>query len=236
MRNISYWAKHHAYRARSYIILLRIILSGLAFYVGTALYSLHIVLPPATLFFSIILFVTAAVFYPDRSKRYIRQKTIDFIVTACSFLMICHICNNYRIPSWMTATVFGTNTGKEYARSTKPTAAEILASRPVNGKDHLTRQEKKILKKEFRRQLKVYVSAKLKGDTHTAEKILLILLSIVVAVGLFYLVAGLACSLSCSGAEGLAVIVLLLGTIGIIIGLIRAIKAINKIGRHKPTG
>jgi hypothetical protein len=44
----------------------------------------------------------------------------------------------------------------------------------------------------------------LKGDDHTAEKALLILVSIIAAVGLFYVLAALACSIS--GSQGKMVI------------------------------
>ncbi len=79
-----------------------------------------------------------------------------------------------------------------------PKAAEVLQSlKSRSGKD-LNRSEKKILKHEFFREVKVYVKAKATGDNETAVKAFLVIVTIAVAVGLTYLLAGLACSLSCS--------------------------------------
>ena len=64
-------------------------------------------------------------------------------------------------------------------------------------------------------------------------KIVLIFLAVVVAAGLLYVLAALACTISCSGAEALAVIVALVGTFGIVFGAIRLIQAILGKKRRK---
>jgi hypothetical protein len=110
---------------------------------------------------------------------------------------------------------------------TKPTAAEILLSHRT-GND-LTRSEKKILKHEFVKQVKSYVTEKAKGNDELALKIFLTILTLAAAVGVGFLIAGLACSLSCSGLGGLAVLVAVFGLGGIIFGSVKMIKAISKI-------
>jgi hypothetical protein len=113
-------------------------------------------------------------------------------------------------------------------KTVKPTAQEILSSlQSGRNNKSLTRAEKRILKKEFRHQLKVYVAAKIKGDSSGADQALLILLAIIAACGLLYLVAALACSLSCSGSDAAAVLVALVGTVGVIWLLIYVIKQIT---------
>jgi len=115
----------------------------------------------------------------------------------------------------------------------KPTAAAILASLAFRNKSTLTRPEKRILKTEFKHQLKVYVKAKLTKDDEAAKKAVLIILSIIGAVGLVFLLAALACSISCNGSTGIAVLVGILGLVAIIYLLT---FAINKIQQHHKKG
>ena len=67
-------------------------------------------------------------------------------------------------------------------------------------------------------------------------RIALITLSIVVASILIILLAALSCEIACSGAEALAYILFIVGTSGIIFGLVRIIQRINiKYKGPKPT-
>src|SRR5438128_784233 len=75
-----------------------------------------------------------------------------------------------------------------------------------------------------------YVKATIRNDKTAADQALLIILAIIVALGLLYLVAAAACSLSCSGADAAAALVAIVGTVGIIWLLVIIIK---KIGRRK---
>ena len=74
------------------------------------------------------------------------------------------------------------------------------------------------IKKRIERKMERFV--RLSGDSGTAEKILLTVLLLLLAFIALYLVAILACSLSCNGQEGLAVLVAVVGVSGIIIGLV----------------
>ncbi len=107
-----------------------------------------------------------------------------------------------------------------------PTAQEILASGKT--RESLTHTEKKILKKEFYKQLKIYASAIITGDKETSGKAWKIALAIIAMVGLIYLLAALACSLSCSGSDAAAIIVGTLGLTGIIFGFVLLMKRIRR--------
>lgn len=65
-------------------------------------------------------------------------------------------------------------------------------------------------------------------DKRSTGRVALVVLSILVAGALLILIAGLSCNLSCSGNEGAAALVLILGTFGVIALLVVAIRAINK--------
>jgi hypothetical protein len=110
----------------------------------------------------------------------------------------------------------------------KPTAAQILESLKYRDKSSLTKEEKRILKKEFSIQLKKYTLAKFNGDKAAQSNAGAVILAIVLALGLLYLVGAAACSLSCNGNDAAAILVGLFGTAAIIIGLIFFIKGLQK--------
>jgi hypothetical protein len=118
------------------------------------------------------------------------------------------------------AAVYGSSLRKA------PTALEILNSGKT--KSQLTKTEKRILKKEFYRQLKVFASATVSGDKARAGQAWKIALAIFVMVDLLCLVAALACSLACSGYDGAAIALMLVGFTGIIWGFVAVLKAIKK--------
>ena len=97
----------------------------------------------------------------------------------------------------------------------------------------MTRAEKRILKAEFKKQLKIWTLAKISGDKEEGDKAGLLILAIVGAAGLFFLVAALSCSLACNGSDAAAIVVLLLGTAAIVLGLLAVIRSINRKKRQK---
>ena len=116
-----------------------------------------------------------------------------------------------------------------------PSAEEILASLQYRDKSSLTRQEKRILKEEFKKQIKIYAVAKITGNKDGASKAVLIILTIIAAIGLLTLLAALACSLSCNGSDAAAVIVGVLGAAAIIWGTIVLVNRISR-GPKKKSG
>ncbi|MGC4101245.1 hypothetical protein [Ferruginibacter sp.] len=227
MKKISYWAGANIIPARILIVLLKIILLALAYYTGIALYRLQVLLPAGTVYcIALSLLVTAIVFYPSKQKRrsstrlaYIKQKTCDFILPVCSFVVIATMVNNGD-----NSALYSTSQGSAIIKRTA--ALEILASGKT--KDALSKKEKKVLKKEFVKQLKMFAAAKVKGDKKAGDDAWKIMLAIVAALGVAYLLGALVCSLSCSGSDTAAIIVALLGTVGLIWGLVVLIKHIKR--------
>jgi hypothetical protein len=237
MIQISYWARRNPKKARIYIILLHIMLMGLAIYTGTGLLEFGLIIPAWLPYALLPLFISLCFFYPShnniktgfsRMRKYRLQKSLDLCSAIFSFVLICYVANNISLPFISTASGARIETSKK--NNSKPTAEEILASLSHRDKSTLTRSEKRILKSEFKKQLKVYVKAKLTKDDEAAAKAVFIILSIIGAVGLTILLAALACNLACNGSEAGAILLLLLGISAIVFLLILVIK---KIKSHK---
>ena len=219
MRKISVWAKRHRSEAIACIVAMKLILAVIAFYLGSLLSELNINIPFPAFIITMVVLLTAALLYPSPLRRatlskkqfYLWQKSCDFAVAACSFAMITTLVNS---DGAVTGTPF--SFASNVTVSTTPTAEEILASLQYRDKSTLTRHEKRILKEEFKKQIKVYAVAKIKGNNDGAGKALLIALTIIGAVGLLYLVAALACTLACNGSDAAAVIVAILGAAAVI--------------------
>lgn len=226
MQKISIWARGHAVAARVYIVLIKLTLAALSYYVGISLYKMQLLLPVTAMFtIAGILLIAAVLLYPVRGKTvlpknlyYIRQKACDLMLPLSAVMVFITWVNN--------ADTINISTPAYGSRIIKyPTAQEILSSGKT--KDELTKQEKRILKKEFFKQAKEYTVASISGDKAKAGEAWKILLAIIGMVGLLYLLAALACSLSCSGNDAAAVIVGVLGLVGIIWGFTALVKRIK---------
>lgn len=241
MKKISFWARNHRWSARMLIVVGHILLIWLAWYVGSGLRELGVQIPSLLLYVFTGFFVASIVCYPSAATRkrvrhavaYAWQKSCDFSLLLFSFCMMVSIVNNPVSSLDHFKDVRAASEAPRMSRGEKPTAQEILASLRYRDKSTLTKSEKRILKKEFKKQLKVYAKAKLEGRKADADDAGLIILAIIAALGLLFLLSALVCSISCGGAEGLAVVVALLGTAAIIIGLILVIRAIRRGGRRR---
>lgn len=236
MRSLSFWAKNNRPIAITILVITKILLVLLAYSLGRILQGGELVVPAWVYYVSIFFFVAGAVAYPASKKsktassgryHYWRRKTCDVVMSICCFVMITTLVNsNFGIVS-------PSNISASNAPGVRPTAEEILASLAHRDKSSLTKMEKRILKKEFKKQLKLYAKAKITGKKKDADKSLLIILTIVAALGLLYLVAALSCGLACNGAEGAATLVAILGVVGVVIGTIFVIRAINRRDRKR---
>jgi len=230
MKKISIWANAHVIPARILLIISKIILAILGYIFGQQLLSMDIILPDATAWIFFFVLAAVVIIYPRKSEgrkhSYIIRKSCDLIMAAGTFVCIATICNNNFFEQRYTAS--NASTTIEASPIKNPTAAEILESLKHRDKSTLTRKEKRILKQEFKVQLKKYVVAKVTGKKRDAEDTLLIMLTIIGALGLLYLVAALACGLSCNGADAAAVVVIILGVGAVVWG---TIAVINKISR-----
>lgn len=230
MRKISYWAKQHKTSATILIILLKLSLAIMALIFGTRLGEWGVLLSPSWYYLAGILCAVGIIGYPEKRKptpvlRYYRQKSCDFLLGLSAFISLTALSNRPEASPGLTGNT------TVHARVIKPSAAQVLQSLKENPGKKLSRQEKMILKKEFKKQLFVYGKAKLKGNQDEANKSGLILLTIIGALGLLFLVAALACDLSCSGSEAAAGAVAVIGGIGVIWAAIAIIRSIN---RKKP--
>ncbi len=232
MRKISVWAKHHAGHARIVIVIIKIVLLITAVYSGKLIYECGIALSPVLAILSALLIIAAALIHPEKSlpidskkKLYALRKGCEFTLAFATFIFVSVQSNNLRVSN--ESASFNSAIAASFIKGHTPTAEEIINSLKYRSKNSLTKEEKRILKKEFFKQAKIYARAKINGDKSGA-KAGLIILTIIGAVGLSMLLAGLACSIACGGADGLAVLVAVVGLSGIIWGTIVTIKAIKK--------
>jgi cbb3-type cytochrome oxidase subunit 3 len=242
MKNLSYWAATNPWKARIIIAVSHILILFLGWYTGAALNEMEIFLPAVFLLVLFILLYLITVFvYPSKQEKqvlgskkfYIKQKLCDFSLTACAWVMIACIANDKKMRTGFFNYASASSIETIITKNAKPTAAEILESLKYRDKSTLTKEEKRILRKEFNVQLKKYVKAKITGNSKAGDEAGLIILSIVLALGLLYLVGALACTLSCNGSDAAAIVVALLGTAAIVIGLIFVIRGIKKKQRKE---
>ncbi len=234
MKSISRWGKNHKQLTRLIIILSFILLTFLGIVTGTFLTDFGIT-TPAILFLSCILvYLMAVVTYPDKSLKgkkithaifYTRQKTCDLLLAISTFFMIICLANDpQRISSIFNPLYAATpapvipkdSSVKKYASF----AAFSASLKDENGKSLKWKEKKKLLKTQIR-------AIKKADDLSKGGKVALIILSVLAAIGLIYLVAALACSISCNGSEAAAIIVGVGGAALIIFLLIVAIRAIT---------
>lgn len=235
MKKLSYWAASNPWKARIMIAVSHLFILFLGWYTGTALNAMNITIPGALLFLFIAYYLVSVFMYPAKEdkkklgsyKFYIRQKICDFSLAASAWLMIICIANNKKVQTGFFNLASAASVENTVATE-KPTAAQILESLKYRDKSSLTKEEKRILKKEFSIQLKKYTLAKFNGDKAAQSNAGAVILAIVLALGLLYLVGAAACSLSCNGNDAAAILVGLFGTAAIIIGLIFFIKGLQK--------
>jgi predicted permease len=224
MRNISTWAKYNPWKARFIIFICHLLLITSAIFVGISLKDFDIRISQAVLFLTVMVFLITAAIYP---RRYVYRKAADCIIALCSFISVCFLANNYemKILSGIFPTYGATTLDPS---SGKPTAKEILASLSHRDKSTLTRTEKRILKKELRRQVKEFAKAKVSGNKKRSNEALSIIMTIIGALGLIGALAVLSCHIACTGSETVAIFLFIIGTAGIIIGAVYLIKVINR--------
>jgi len=241
MKKISVWAKHHPWTARIIIVVSFILLNVLGFTTGLLLHDSGIYLPLAVLLFFACLYATGFIAYPFKTKngkyrlgasRYVRQKTCDILLAGSTYLMIVYCGNHkeilfrYSIP-FNRALASNTILPKDSTLKTYKSIAAFKSSiKDVNGKLHSWKERKKLLKEQVS-------GIKKANDLSDGAKTALIILSVLLALGLIYVVAALACTLSCDGSEVAAVVVGIGGTGLVIFLLILVIRSILGKKRHK---
>ena len=234
MRNISVWAKTHQWPARIIIILSFLLLTANGIITGMLLKDITVTIPAFALIALIITYGLAGIFYPKKTEKrrfstagyYRRQKTGDFLLAASTFGMIVCISNS----SNPAATYFPFLQAATNANTTLPGDSAVKNYKSLlTFSSSMKNEEGKMLKwKERKKLLKEQVKG-IKKSTELTKggKTFLIILSVLVALGLIYLVTALACNLSCNGAEGAAILVGIGGTAVVVFLLVLAIRRIT---------
>lgn len=227
MKSISSWAANHKVLARICIVAIYVTLNLLGIFTGDLFHSIGIIFNSVFLLIALTIGITGLIFYPSKRNKYfiknfyLKQKISDCLLVSATFLFIVYTGNSFNNIKRNVATsfVFG------FVNTTSP-LTKLISEKDYNKAPHLS-------KKRFRKNIRSIVKnirKKYKESTRT-EKTIYIILSVLGAGALIYLLAGLACSIACSGSEALAYIVFFVGLGAIIFGLVRLIQ---RISRGKP--
>lgn len=234
MKKVSHWARKHPALARIYIIVGLILITTIAVVTGHNLSLLGVRLNFNAVYFSILLYVMAWLAYPRKngsqnaaksSYYYFRQKSCDFMLAATTFCMLVLISNRsgkvwFGIESRAAFSMKpgpGADSTKHQFKTIKAFSAAVKNS---DGSLLKWKERKQLLKEQIR-------AIKKADDMSKGAKVALIILSVIVALGLLVAVAALACNISCSGGEGAAIVIFVLGAAAIIFLLTVAIRSIS---------
>ena len=231
---ISTWAKQNQWTARILIVLAHVFLTIFAILAGLILTNLGISIPGYIFLTACLIFSIGLIIYPMKAEKkvryskiqfYQRQKLADLMLAGATFIMVLQLGNSYFNSEMKSSQEVWNITAKAcYVKVTQPEASAI--ENPTE-----KQVEKNIIsRKEKRSTLQSKVKALLSPINMSNEggKTGLGILLIIGSIGLLFLVVALACDLSCSGAEGAAVMVGILGGAAIIFLLLKAFKMMGK--------
>lgn len=236
MKNISRWAQANPILSRMLIALSHVLVVGNSILLGSMLFALSWDVPQWSIVILANLFFILYISYPQKGVKifwirysYGRQKIYDFsLVVVYSAVIACG-----------ANTIFTYTYQASYSATSS--ISTFISYRPKPSEE-ITNQQKLNTKQSIRTKIKNTAKNIAKNLKNPAEKsgsdaakILLFLLSVVVTFLLGYGIAALACNIACSGAEGLAWVVLLVGWTGIIWLEIIVIRAIGKLRSKKKT-
>lgn len=247
MITISKWANRNPVKSRLLIASSHLLAVANAVLLGFLLFLFDWPASSLLVFLLVSIFSVAYLLYPTNKsrlsrKRYWQQKRSDFILALSYSLLIAVSLNNYLANEGGTS---GGETGLTEATimhsavALPPVGTTTTAPLTKTERKEARRGQFKTIKTQFKnlkaqlKELKAEIRAwkkdhKGQKEDRGAVKALLLLLVIIVALALATLIAGLSCSLSCNGQEGLAVFVFLGGLAGITLLSIIAIKAVFK--------
>lgn len=241
MKKISYWARNNKKQARFLIIASFILLTGLGIAIGGLLNEMGIIISPHVMLLFAGAYLLALAVYPSMSptvkKRntpfhYLRQKSCDFLLAASSVCMVVYFSNQpqqlFQHYTMVSASMSNNASlpNDSILKTYKSLSDFSLSLKDESGKSLSWKAKKKLLKQQVK-------GIKKANDLSAAEKTALVILAVLVATGLLILVASAACSLSCAGSEGAAVLVGLGGTALVIFLVVIVIRAIYGKKRSK---
>jgi hypothetical protein len=222
MKHISVWALHNKWTARFLIIFGFSCMNSMALFWGNIISGEGFRIPLSIFILSVVLFCTTFLYYPSQTRKsemkhfYLKQKITDVILISSTFFFV--LFGGNRAENWTTtaheATVLSEEKGK--ASFAEPSL------HPEKKKNAAWKAFKKKLRSLIRQQRQAY------KDLTKGERTALIILAFILLIGLLFGVAALACSLSCSGSEGAAILVAVFGGALVIFGFTRAMRALKR--------
>lgn len=233
---ISSWAKRNPWPSRVMIVVSHLLLTAFAILLGWILIELRITLPSIIFLSAVLIFSFGVIIYPLKAEKrvkygkiefYKKQKFADLLLVTSTFLIILQGGNSYFSNEMKPIEKVWSIAAKAcYVKVTPP---ETVASAIDNPSEKQV--EKNITdRKEKRSNLKSKLGNILSeiNNSNDGGKAGLGILLIIGSLGLLFLVVALACNLSCSGAEGAAIMVGILGGAAIIFLLLKAFKLMGK--------
>jgi membrane protein implicated in regulation of membrane protease activity len=223
IKQLSFWAKQNKGASRFLIVLAFMIMNFLGIVTGFLFNSLSVNFSSLVLLFTILVFLLAWWKYPikkvnaspnEKNRSYIFQKTCDLILIGSTFVMFVYFGNRQISPVNYFVFTASSASSLSHSKDSSNTYKSIEEFKKMmkdeNGKTLKLKERKKLLKKQIR-------EIRNADNLSSSGKVFLIILCVLLAVVLAYGVAGIACSLSCSGSEGAAVVVAILGLAGIVL-------------------
>jgi hypothetical protein len=236
---LSHWAKKHIAASRIIIVLGHVLLTIIAVFLSFMLRDFGISLGSTIQWFLISVYLIALFTYPSKNQKvtrynirqfYIRQKTCDLLLISTTFILIIQQGNQALIFRNIPLL-------NSFSSSTQAAVPVRILSTNLDSSEGLKESIKKNdlsegAKKDVRKSLKLKLSSFIKKHRKNAEDDRLgwTILAVMGGIALLLLIAVLSCNLSCSGAEG-AALLLGIGGGGLVIFLF--IKLMIKFYRKK---
>lgn len=229
MLRLTLWAQARPTKARFLLIILHILLVMVAIRLGLALdlagVSISVIGPLLAAAVILLGFMAYPYGKPIARATWRRRKTAEATILTGAVVAIALLA--VQLVSAPIAAIPTTTTAPSahFTSLTHPDATLDAATVERKGRD----------KRLWRRAMRAKVKDYLRGQQRKIDNwgaAALITLSVLLAVFLEMLILALACSISCNGAEGLAVVVGVLGTAGVIILAVVGIGAILRAKRR----
>jgi len=234
--NISCWAKLHPWPSRLMIILSHLLLTFFALKTGIILTDAGITVPGFVHIGAGLLFGLAWIGYPVKTEKglrlnkwlfYRKRKIADLILISSTFIMLVQLGNNISNQNRQPfENLFGSKAVACYVKVKDKDVHQI----EKNESNPIFSHRSKFGLKEKRNTIKAMLGNFFseKYGNGSGGKTGLGILLIIGSVGLIFLIAALACELACSGAEGAAVLVGVIGAAGVVFLIVKAIQMMGR--------
>lgn len=237
--NFSKWAKKYIAASRIIIVFSHVLLTIIAVFLSFMFRDFGISLGSTIQWVLISVYLIALFMYPSKNQKvtgydkrqfYIRQKTCDLLLISATFMLIVQQGNQALI--FQNIPLLNSFSTKTQAAVPVRISNSMKDSSELSNPDINKKNSPNVLKKDLRKRLKTQLSelVRANGNYTQGEKLGLTILAILGAAALLFLIAMLACNLSCSGAEGAAI---LIGVVGVGAVAFLFIKLMHSIYRKK---